>query len=81
MAIDISSLQSFSAADMLKLCEHNIAQINVGGQAYGADGKQLTRADLSTLYAQRDKLKQEIADEAAGATGGGNVLVRLNPSS
>lgn len=81
MEIDISSLQTFSKSDLLKLCEHNIAMIHAGGQAKGIGGRNLTQADLSDLYDIRDRLTQEIAAEADATAGGGNVLVRFGETS
>jgi len=81
MAIDIDSLQSFTAAELLKLCNHNIAMINAGGQAKGIGGRNLTQADLVTLYDERRRLQEEVAAEAAGANGSGNVLVRFGETS
>lgn len=74
--IDVSALQTFTAAQLLTLTEYRIAQILAGAQAYGANGRQLTHADLATLYEQRDKLKAEIEADAAGDLGGGNILVQ-----
>jgi hypothetical protein len=69
--------QTFTTAQLLALTEYRIAAILAGAQAYGTNGRQLTHADLGLLYEQRDKLRQEVALEAAGAEGGGDVLVRF----
>lgn len=74
-AIDINALQSFSPVELLKLTEYRIAQILAGAQAWSQSGRQLTNADLSTLYDERNRLKEEIAALNAGEAGGGNVLV------
>lgn len=77
MVIDVDALQTFTTAQLLTLTEYRIAQILAGAQAYGANGRQLTHADLKTLYEQRDKLKAEVDAESAGEAGSGNVLVRF----
>ena len=79
--IDVDSLQSFTAAQLLKLTEYRIAQILAGAQAYGSNGRQLTHANLQDLYRERDRLRQELAEADAVECGSGNVLVKLNPSS
>lgn len=78
---DIAALPTLTAAELLKLCEYNIAKIHAGGQVRGMNGRQLTEADLADLYEQRQRLKDEVAAELAGADGLGNVLVRINPES
>ncbi len=77
MAIDIDALQTFATADLLKLCEHNIAMINTGGQAKNAMGKSLTQADLATLYEERRRLQDEVAAASTDAPLG-MVSVRFN---
>lgn len=77
MAIDIDALQSFTAADLLKLCEHNIAMINAGGQAKNQGGKSLTQADLGALYEERRRLQEEVA-AASTETPLGMVSVQIN---
>lgn len=74
---DIDNLPSFTAAQLLKLCEWQIAQIQATGQALGQDGRSLTRASLDSLFSQRDKLREEVAAETAGEAGSGNVLVQF----
>lgn len=76
MAIDIEALQTFTAAELLKLCEHNIAMIHAGGQVKGMDGRTLTQANLKDLYAQRKELQEEVA--AASSSDLGMVSVRFN---
>lgn len=75
--IDVDNLQSFTATELLKLTEYRIAQILAGAQAYGINGRQLTHADLKTLYAERDRLKAEVDAEAGSAVGGLNALVQF----
>lgn len=75
--IDVDALQTFTAAELLKLTEYRIAQILAGAQAYSTNGRQLTHADLNTLYAERDKLKSEVEAATDGENGSGNVLVRF----
>ena len=77
MAINIDALQSFSASDLLKLCEHNIAMIHAGGQAKSISGRSLTQADLSTLYEERRRLQEEVA-ASTGDAPLGMVSVQIN---
>lgn len=74
---EIDALPDYTAAQLLKVLERNIVEVHTGGQSYGINGRQYTRADLESLYAQRDKLRAEVAEEDAGTQGGGNVLVRF----
>lgn len=67
MAIDISSIQTFTDAELLILVRSAIAQITVGGQAYTAIGNRtLTRADLSDLRAAEVDLQSRIEESANG---------------
>lgn len=77
MAINIKDLQTFTAADLLKLCEHNIAMIHAGGQAKGMGGRNLTQADLSSLYEERRRLQEEVAASTSDAPLG-MVSVQFN---
>jgi hypothetical protein len=78
VAIDVDSLQTFTKAQLLKLTEYCIAQILAGCQEYDYNGRRVTRADLATLYRERDRLAAEVAAEAGADTAGGNVLVTIN---
>lgn len=69
--------QAFTTADLLALTEYRIGAILAGAQAYGANGRQLTHADLDKLRDFRDKLRADLAAETASADGGGNVLVQF----
>ena len=74
---EIDALPSYTAAQLLKVVERNIVEVTTGGQSYGINGRQLTRANLPELFKQRDALKAEIQEAAATTNGGGNVLVRF----
>lgn len=76
MTIDVDSLQTFTLAQLLKLVEHNIAQLMVGGQAYAINGRSFTRSDLDKLRAWRRELQAEI--DAQDSTEGGVALARFN---
>jgi hypothetical protein len=66
MAIDTNP-QTFTDAELLALTRHAIATILAGGQAYGINGRSLTRADLTDLWETVRTLETRIA--AAGGTG------------
>jgi hypothetical protein len=61
MSIDVSSIQTFTAAQLLTLVEFGIASIMAGGQSYSIGGRQFNRASLKDLIAWRDQLKGEVA--------------------
>ncbi len=46
-----------------------IAKIETSGQAYEIDGRKMTRADLSRLYAREDRLRGLAASEADSRAG------------
>lgn len=48
-------------AELLELTRSAIARITMHGQAYGSDGRTLTRADLKALQQQADWLEAKIA--------------------
>jgi len=63
-----------------------IASIESGGQAMGSGGRNLTRADLSTLYARERELMARLATETAadaaataGRSGGRNRITYVVP--
>jgi hypothetical protein len=64
MSIDVSSIQTFTAAQLLSLVEYGIASIMAGGQSYSIGGRQFNRASLKDLIAWRDTLKGEVALDA-----------------
>jgi hypothetical protein len=74
---EIDALPSYTAAQLLKVLERNIVDVHTAGQSYSVSGRVLTRADLPSLYEQRERLKMEIADAAVSDQGGGNVLVKF----
>jgi hypothetical protein len=67
MAID-TNVQTFTDTELLALTRKAIADILVAGQAYGVNGRNLTRADLPTLMDTQRVLESRIS--AASGTGG-----------
>lgn len=51
-------------AKQLKVLNDAIFAILAGGQSYKIGSRSLTRADLSELIAERDKIEKKIADDA-----------------
>lgn len=66
-------------AEMLEWCKYAIYTITAGGQAYGSDGRILTRANLSELRALRQELEQKV-DAAAGYGIPFNIAERKMPN-
>lgn len=53
-------------ASMLAEVNAAISRILVGGQSYKIGSRQLTRADLSKLYAMRNDLQAQVAAGESG---------------
>lgn len=56
----------FTAKEMLAEVEKAIYAICAGGQSYRIGSRQLTRADLSTLYKIKNDLAAQTAEGAPG---------------
>lgn len=63
--IDFDSLQTITAANLLKSVNHAIAHLNLGGQSYTINGRTYTRAQLPDLMDARDRLQKEISESAS----------------
>lgn len=74
--IDVSAVQTFTAAQLLTLCENAIAHLLAGGQSYSINGRSFMRADLDRLKQMRSDLAAEVA-EAASTTGTMTALASL----
>ena len=71
MSIDVSAIQSFTDAEMLKLTRFAIATITSGGgQEYAINGRTFTRADLGQLQAMEAYYSGRVDDAAASSNGG-----------
>lgn len=68
LTIDVSSLQTFTTAQLLTLVEYAIAHLLVGGQSYTIGGRTFTRGSLGQLQKMRDALKADVA--ASGSVTG-----------
>jgi hypothetical protein len=76
MAID-TNVQVFTDAELLLLTRKAIADILVAGQAYGINGRNLTRADLPELWATVNTLESRIT--SSGSNGdGGTALIQFD---
>lgn len=60
-----------TTAEQLTSVQAAIAKVESGAQAYAEDGRSLTRADLSTLYAREETL---LGRQAREATTGGRMF-------
>lgn len=69
MAIDLSSIQTFTLAQQLAVVEATIINLQLTGKQWMINGTQVTRADLPELIAWRDKIKSEINIESNGENG------------
>lgn len=76
MAIDHSSVQTHTDAQLLALYRDCLAKIALG-QAYSINGRSFTRADMKTVMDAIDWLEERVEADAAGEEGGGNVLVQF----
>jgi hypothetical protein len=72
MAIN-TDIQTFTDAELLTLTRKAIADILVGGQATGANGRQLTRTDLPKLTEAVEWLEARV-NSADPTSPGGIVL-------
>lgn len=61
-----NSQKRLTAAEMLAEVDNAIYSICVGGQSYKIGSKQLTRADLKTLYEMKNDLAVQAAAESVG---------------
>lgn len=61
-----SSIQYDTLGDQLKTINEAIYKILEGGQSYKIGTRALTRADLSTLLSERDRIEAQI--QGSGAT-------------
>lgn len=75
MTIDISGLQTFTPADLLKLCDRAIAYIMLNGQSFSEDGFTASKADLDQLRKWRTQLQNEVAESS---TGNGGLIALAN---
>ena len=76
MAIDTSSVQTFTLEEHLNMVENAIANLMMGGQQYVINGRSFTRADLDKLRQWRAELKAEVEIEDTPA--GGIAVARFN---
>jgi len=78
MPINVEALQSFTAAEQLKLVEYAIAQVMVGGKyTMTGSGQQFTQENLPALRAWRDQLITEVICANEPCVGGGEAIVRF----
>lgn len=71
---DIAAIPTYTDAELLTLTRKAIVDVLAGGQAYGVQGRQFTRADLAELYSTVQLLEQRI--NAAADTADGTALIR-----
>lgn len=56
--------------DMLQEINQAISAIQSGAQSYKVGNQSVTKANLATLYAERERLEKKAAEEAAALNGG-----------
>lgn len=76
MAIDVSSVQTFTDAQLLVLYRNALAAVTVG-QSYSINGRSMTRADLPEIRETIDWLEARIQNAAATDSGGGIAIVQF----
>lgn len=59
-------MENMTAQELLEQIDKAIINITVGGQSYKIGSRQLTRADLKTLY----DIKNDLTAQVAGSTPG-----------
>ncbi len=63
-----------STKDMLTDINLAITAIQNGAQSYKVGNQSVTKANLATLYAERERLERKAAEEDA-ARNGGNIFI------
>lgn len=58
-----------TAAERLKQIDEAIQAIMTAGQEYSHEGRRVRRAELATLYRERQNLEAQIAEESGANTG------------
>lgn len=77
MAIDHSSVQTHTDAQLLALYRDCMAKIALG-QSYSMNGRTMSRADLKEVREMIEWLEERVETDAAGEEGGGSVLVQFS---
>lgn len=67
--------EELSQKEMLNEVNKAIYTILVGGQSYRIGSRELTRADLKTLYRMKNDLMAQVAEETQGLFGDCSVAV------
>lgn len=75
MAVDPSTIPTYTDAELLKAVRFCKMQILLGAQSYSIGGRMFTRADLFRLDAIEKELQQKVD---AAASGGSIAVARLN---
>lgn len=74
---EIDAMPEYTAAQELKLAKMARREIMELGQSNAHNGRMKTRADLPALEATISNLEDQVASEAAGGAGLGNITVRI----
>lgn len=69
MAITTSTIQAFTAAEMLTMYEYAAAQLAVGGKVVKVGDRTITRADENFVWKMIDRYKQIVDQSSYGTTG------------
>lgn len=76
---DIAAIPTYTDAELLSLARSQIVQILASGQAYGIDGRSLTRTDLPKIQQFIEWIEARV-DEDESDFGDGIALVQFgNP--
>jgi hypothetical protein len=75
MALDASSIPTYTDAQLLAAVRYAKMHIMLGGQSHDIGGRRFTRANLAEL----DAIEKELADKIAAVEGDGTIaLARFN---
>jgi hypothetical protein len=81
MAIDVTLLSDYAWSDIAKAAKMAMMSNAVGGNRLTISGRDIGRITIKEATALYELAQQQIADEASGQSGGGNVLVRYGERS
>jgi hypothetical protein len=80
MAIDLSALTDYSWADIAVAAKTAMVTSALGGNNLSINGRTIGRISIDEAIRLYDLASQMVASEAAGESGGGNILVRFGQS-
>lgn len=77
MPIDVSSVQTFTDAELLILCRNAVANLTIS-QSTSINGRTVTREDLPSIRETIEWLETRINNAASGTEGGNVAYAKFN---